>query len=95
MPAKEFKVKPTSAPARTVKGVIFRCWRVAILSYEWRSEDGRCVVCQPYGRDSYIVNVDGAGIRNKSDKRKRFRLWITAARAAVDKARGTPNVSQV
>lgn len=95
MPAKEFKVKQTSAPGRTVKNVVFRCWRVAVLSYEWRSEDGRCVVRQPPSTDSYIVSVDGEGIRNKADRRKRFRLWITAARAAVDKAREVPNVGPI
>lgn len=79
---------PTSAKPRTHDGVTFRCYKIGITQYVWRSDDKRIEACRIGSLDSYSCTVDGEIIRNDSGKIKRFRSLdgaLTAGTKAINK----------
>jgi len=51
--------KRTGAPAKTINGVTFHCYRIGVNRHQWRSEDGRIVAGRNYQRSTYHANLDG------------------------------------
>lgn len=73
--------KPTSAPPRTVAGVVFRCHKAGVLHYVWMSENRR-LICSQAGSETYHARIDGKTLQGPR-RGKRFRTLENAMRAAV------------
>ena len=54
--------KRTGAPPRVVNNVVFRCYKVGIMTYEWRSEDGELVVLSNHRRSTFTAIYKGGVI---------------------------------
>lgn len=76
--------QPTGAKPKIVGGVTFRCYRVGINQYHWKSDDDRIVCGTSYSMATYWGTVDGQSLD------KKFRRIDTAMKAAVVKAKATP-----
>lgn len=81
---RDFPVKKTGAPSKTIDGVQFDCYRTGISRYEWRSPDGRITYRSNYAHSGYNVRVDGQYIEgSRAGRAKDFRTIEAAVRAAL------------
>lgn len=77
----------TSAQPITVNGVIFRCYDLGMLQYEWRSEGGRFTAARRPMRETFHASVDGIGLPT------RFRSLESAMRSAIKAAKASAPLS--
>ena len=84
--------KPTGAK-RTIKGVVFVCYRTGPMQSKWMSEGGRLTVRATLSLSGYFASIDGEAVRSASGKPKQFRTIENAMTAAVKARDLTPDPS--